>query len=464
MFAKNSYMKTSTKIILILFAITSIASVILFPNITSSIKIEGKTLLFNFTVEAYITLALLVFSSVFAMILYFRFLHTLSINKVLFFSTLPFTLIYGALLFFIASLNSFQNGTVDSVKAILNISQENQYNTFLWAILLTIIYILILFIVYFFVTKPVFRMEKLLERLGDGKIKEKKFNLGGGKQFDQIGHSLLKINNNYKSLSSNNDFDLANTSIPKLYQKNFPDETIQKLNYGKVAVEKVVVLVCKLQENGNDPSIANNYKLLNMYLNLINPLIKRFNGIGDDSSKSCLCGVFFKSEDGLDCAHAICRAIKIKTKNFEKSNIQVFISVDYKEIEFVKNQNGKIVIAENSIKFNENIVDFGKLLNCNLIFTQELLNSLPANYFLKYRYIGKLNFNEEFALFESIEIFGRHKRDLQDKNKQLYEKAVMFFNQNQYKKKKIIFEDLLKYNSNDKASFVYFNQCKNKII
>ena len=141
--------------------------------------------------------------------------------------------------------------------------------------------------------------------------------------------------------------------------------------------------------------------------------------------------MYFKSEDGLDCAHAICRAIKIKTKNFEKSNIQVFISVDYKEIEFVKNQNGKIVIAENSIKFNENIVDFGKLLNCNLIFTQELLNSLPANYFLKYRYIGKLNFNEEFALFESIEIFGRHKRDLQDKNKQLYEKAVMFFNQNQ---------------------------------
>ena len=199
MFAKNSYMKISTKIILILFAIISIASVILFPNITSSIKIEGKTLSFNFTVEAYITLALLVFSSVFAMILYFRFLHTLSINKVLFFSTLPFTLIYGALLFFIASLNSFQNETVDSVKAILNISQENQYNTFLWAILLTIIYILILFIVYFFVTKPVFRMEKLLERLGDGKIKEKKFNLGGGKQFDQIGHSLLKINNNYKS-------------------------------------------------------------------------------------------------------------------------------------------------------------------------------------------------------------------------------------------------------------------------
>ena len=79
-------MKTSTKIILILFATTSISSVVLFPNITSAIAFDGKTFLFNFTVLSYITLALIVFSVLFGLILYFRFLQTLSINKVLFFS------------------------------------------------------------------------------------------------------------------------------------------------------------------------------------------------------------------------------------------------------------------------------------------------------------------------------------------------------------------------------------------
>ncbi len=456
-------MKTSTKIILILFAITSISSVVLFPNITSAIAFDGKTFLFNFTVLSYITLALIVFSVLFGLILYFRFLQTLSINKVLFFSTLPFTLIYGALLFFIASINSYDNATINSVKNILNISKENQYNTFLWAILLTIIYILVLFIVYIFVTKPIFRMEKLLERLGDGKIKDKKFNIGGGKQFSQIGHSLLKINNNYKNLNLSNDIVYSTKDTPKIFQKNLAEEKILKLNQGETINNKVCLLTCQLIEKGNTSSITNNYKLLDLYLNIINPLIKKFGGYCDDSSKNVLFGIFFKSEEGLDCAHAIYRAIKIKTKHLKDINIEVFISVDFLEIGMVKGTNGKIKVEDNNKMFNEKIVDFGKLLNCKLIFTQNILNHLPANYFLKYRYIGNLNFNDNIQLFESIEIFGRRKRELLDNNKQIFEKAIIFFNQGQLSRAQLIFEDILKSNASDKASFVYFNKCKQTI-
>ena len=147
-------MKKSTKIFLVLFALTSIPAVVLFPSLASSIGLNENGLVLNFSVEGYIALALVVLAIIFAIILYFRFLKSLSINKVLFFSTLPFTLLYGFALFSLASLSSLTSPTANAVKNLLNIT-ENGYNSILWAVLLTILYIVVLFIVYFFVNTPI---------------------------------------------------------------------------------------------------------------------------------------------------------------------------------------------------------------------------------------------------------------------------------------------------------------------
>ena len=63
--------------------------------------------------------------------------------------------------------------------------------------------------------------------------------------------------------------------------------------------------------------------------------------------------------------------------------------------------------------------------------------------------------------FESLEVYNRHKRFLLDKNKQAFEKGVQFFYQGQQQRAKLIFENLLKENPNDKAAILYLNQCEN---
>ena len=124
------------------------------------------------------------------------------------------------------------------------------------------------------------------------------------------------------------------------------------------------------------------------------------------------------------------------------------------------NKKGKLIINDENITTLKNIIDFSTQVQCCLIFTNTILDNLPASYLLKYRYIGTL-FNQNLNLFESLEVYGRHKRMLLDKQKQPFEKGVMFFGQGHKERAKLIFENLLQENPNDKAAFLYLNQCKN---
>lgn len=445
-------MKTSTKIYLILFAITSIASTVLAPNVTKAVQISTAGVSFNFSVLSYVALALIVLSNIFGTILYFRFLKTLSFNKVIFFSTLPFTLIYGTLLFSLAYLSSLDNPTANGVKTLLNISTTNQYNTILWAVLLTIIYILVLFIVYFFVSKPVERMEKILLRLGDGKIKERKFNLGGGKQFAQMGHALLKINNTFSGANEN----LTGSKVPKILNKFIDEQKLLRLQNGEKITHNAYLVFCRLQEE-KDNNMRKEYDLLKLYINEIEPLVKKFSGIAIENANFGSCSLFFRAENALDFAHAVCRVVKIKSKR--TSIIKPFIVVDNEDTSFFINEKSRVMLDENNFESVREILRFSMANGCRLTFTNKILDNLPSNYLLKYRYVGKIYSSKN--LFESLEVYSRKKREKLDKNKQDFEKAVLFFNRGEKERARIIFENILRENPNDKVSYLYFNQCKN---
>ena len=378
-------MKTSTKIYLILFAITSIASIVIAPNVTKAVQISTEGVSFNFSILSYVALALIVLSNVFGTILYFRFLKTLSFNKVIFFSTLPFTLIYATLLFSLAYLSSLDNPIANGVKSLLNITTTNQYNTILWAVLLTITYILVLFIVYFFVSKPVERMEKILLRLGDGRIKERKFNLGGGKQFAQMGHALLKINNTFSGANEN----LTGSKVPKVLNRFIDEQKLLRLQNGEKVSHSLYIVFCRLQEE-KDSSMRKEYDLLKLYINEIEPLVKKFNGITVENALAGTCSLFFRAENALDFAHAVCRVIKIKAK--QMSLIKPFIVVDNDEALFSINEKARAILDKRNFDVIKEVLNFAITNNCRLVFTNKILDNLPSNYLLKYRYVGKINF------------------------------------------------------------------------
>ena len=448
-------MKKSTKIFLVLFALTSIPAVVLFPSLASSIGLNENGLVLNFSVEGYIALALVVLAIIFAIILYFRFLKSLSINKVLFFSTLPFTLLYGFALFSLASLSSLTTPTANAVKNLLNIT-ENGYNSILWAVLLTILYIVVLFIVYFFVTKPIYRIEKVLKRLGDGKIKQRKLKIGGGKQFDQIGHALVKINNNYHNIQTDESFERV--KVPKLLQPVLSEEELLKLQNGQMINLEGYIVLAKL--SGDDKKLKNNFDKLKLRLNELVPLAKRFHGLALENVTDILAVLFFKSEDALDYAHALCRSIKIKTRH-SKCKLAVNVCVDSILEQCYLDQEGNVIGNEDNLRFAKRLIDLSKLLNARLIFSSNVLDNLPSNYFLKYRYIGNLSEQKSLNLFESLEVYAKSKREALEKDKSSFEKAVLFFEDGQKKRAEVMFENILRDSHDDKASFVYFNKCRN---
>ena len=446
-------MKTSTKIFLVLFALTSVASVVLFPHLSAAVKFENAKLSFDFSPLGYTALGLVVLSNLFGNVLYFKFLKTLSLNKVLFFSTLPLTIMYGISLYCVAYLTNLNNAFANSVKTLLNITTKNHYNSVLWAVLLTILYILLLFIIYFVVTKPLYKMEKLLERLGQGRIKEKKFRLGGGKQFAHIGHSLLKIN---RKFDEGEEEGLQ--KIPKALNKFANKMEIEKLQNKQLVSRYGYLSLCVIQDVGAS-GLKGNYQTLKLYMEAAQPLIKRFNGLGvDNCSFGCL-GVFFRSQDALDFSHAVCRAVKIKAKRIG-CKINCFVAVDGHKVCCLLNKNGKLLVNEEDTVALSQMIDFSKKADCCLIFSNAVLDALPENYFLKYRFIGALT-GQNVNCFESLEVYNRHKRFLLDKNKQVFEKGVQFFYQGQQQRAKLIFENLLKENPNDKAAILYLNQCEN---
>lgn len=447
-------MKKSTKIFLLLFLLTAVPAVVLFPYLSASVGLNENGFVLNFSLQGYIALALVVISGVIAIILYFKFLKTLSISKLLFFSTLPFTLIYGALLYMVASLNSLNTQTANAVKTLLNIT-ENGYNAILWAVLLTILYITVLFIVYLFVTKPVYRIEKVLKRLGDGKIKQRKLKVGTSKQFSQIGHALVKINNNYHNIQTNDVFDKV--KIPKILQNVLHEGELLKLQNGQV-VNLEGFLVCAWI-NG-EKKVKHNLDILKLRLNELAPLAKKFNGIVAQNITDYLMVFFFKSEDALDYAHALCRCVKIKNKH-HKAKTDVNVCVDSLTAQCYLDKEGNLLCNEENLKFAEKIIDFAKYIHAMLVFSSDVLDNLPSNYFLKYRYVGNLPLQKSLNLFESLEVYGKNKLNMLEKDRTSFEQGVLFFEEGQKDRARVIFENIIRKNEEDRASFVYFNQCRN---
>ena len=66
-------------------------------------------------------------------------------------------------------------------------------------------------------------------------------------------------------------------------------------------------------------------------------------------------------------------------------------------------------------------------------------------------------------LFESLAIYPREKREKLFRLKNKFENGVRAYNDGNFKEAKNLFEEILKYVSDDKPSYVYFNKANDKL-
>ena len=426
-----------------------------------------------FSTQGIIALILAIITLVLGTILFIRFILSLPVDKAIFFSSLPFIVLYGLLLFSLAEITSLETPLANSLKTLLNVSRDNIYNTILWAILITIIFIILLFVNCFILCKPINKVEKIVSRLGDGRVKEEKLKIGGGKQFSNIEYGLNKINNNYRN--KDNSLKVANLEsqkfIPKQFFKFLGKNSLQELELGNQVKKVATIMLVKLTgiTEVKDMTLEENFDYVKSYIRVISPLIRKFGGFVDKYNGESLMAVFSRAEDAIDCSHSIIRAINSKNRqNKLLPNVETRISLITGEVMFgiVGEEERKLpTIVSNISSILEKLDEVGKIMSAKVVFEKASLDSLPLNYKFLYRHIGKITLteNKEKIIFEDFEVLPRDIAVLFVKSKPYFEHGVICYEEGNLKVACEYFSQALKICPKDKGCYTYFNSTKEKM-
>ena len=146
-------MKKSTKVWLIVFIISFVGSLLLFSSVSRGIVI-GESIYLNFDAMGYVGLVFMVISTVSGSVLYFKFIKSQNFTRMLFFLTVPLTLTFAVAIYLVSDINSFNGTQIDTLRQVLNVTPSNNIN-YVWAILLTIVYLILLFLTFSYACKPI---------------------------------------------------------------------------------------------------------------------------------------------------------------------------------------------------------------------------------------------------------------------------------------------------------------------
>ncbi len=459
-------MKTSTKILLIFNIALLIANIFLIRYLVMGVVPTESGFVFEFSALSWVALSVLVAFLITFIALYIVFLRNLRLSNLLFFSTLPLTLIYGVFVVYIAKIGEMDDITSASVKATLNINSAQGVEN-LWIALATITYLVLLFVLIMIACKPLKNVEKVTQKLGDGRVKMEDYKIGGSKQFQEIEHSLNKINYLYKE--KDNKLKIASLASQKYMPKqllNFLGKNgVEEVETGKSVTKEGSILYCDLKPN-KTLSLEENFNYINSYLKVVAPLIKRFDGFVDKYLGDGLIAVFSKAQNAVECAHAILKAVEDRNKNQKKSlNIASRISVNTGELTIALSVEEKTpTVVSPIINMLSKMEEINEFMGGKLLFSKKTLESFSNKFNFDYRYLGDLEYEKSItSLFESLDCYPKRIREKLKKFKNEFENGVRFYNEKRYREAKDMFEKVLQKIPSDNASFVYFNKCNERL-
>lgn len=465
-------MRFSTKLFSALFILTMIAGIVLSKWVIDGINFSGTNFFYVFNAYNIAGLVMIGLNTILGMILYARFLKSLKLSRAIFFATFPITIFYAFSLFLIASARTLEGDIASFLRNVLKINST--FNALLWCVLLTLIYFIIIFLIYAYLCMPVQRVEKITRRLSDGRVREESFEVGNSKQFKTIESALEKINYNYKekeNIAKQTDLEVEKF-IPKEFLKFLGKTSITELELGNQVQKNATTFYCdisNLDKQNMTLTLEENFNFINSYLNVISPIIRKFDGFIDKYLGDGILAVFSRPENAMECSTAVCRAIEIKNHSQRRlPNINVRISIHTGEIIFGvvgEQQRKSPTIVSDVVNLATKMEEINLLMGTRVLFSRQTLNDLPAKYQFAYRNIGSLTLEngDKTSLYENLEVYPRRKREKLIRLKRNFEDGVRFFNEGAYLKARSYFRDVLKYVSDDKASYIYYNKACDKI-
>lgn len=464
-------MKKSTKVWLIVFIISFVGSLLLFSSVSRGIVI-GESIYLKFDDMGYVGLVFMAISTVSGSVLYFKFIKSQNFTRMLFFLTVPLTLTFAVAIYLVSDINSFNGTQIDTLRQVLNVTPSNNIN-YVWAILLTIVYLILLFLTFSYACKPIKKIEKAVSRLSDGEIKDE-IQIGGNKQFEGIEHGLNKINDVYKekeNLIKKTNLEYEKY-VPKQFLKFLGKNSILELELGNQVQKEVTTMFCDIRNStatSSTLSLEDNFNYINSYLKVVSPLVRKHGGFVDKYLGDGILAVFMKAENAMECAVQIVKAIEQKNKSSVATpSMDVGISLNTGEVVFGvvgEEERKSPTIISDTVNLASKMENINKFFHTKIIFSKRTLNSLRNEYPLSYRFIGTLTLEDKdyLSMFECLDSYDKKTREKLESVKVTFEQGVRYYNLGKYHNAKENFQLVLKRAREDKVAYMYYNKCEQKI-
>lgn len=462
-------MKKSTKIWLLLTILAVIPAIFLGKYFFAGITPSASGFAITYSPLFWAGLASMLIAVVCAVVLYVLLLKNTRLSTLLFFSIFPLTLAYGGFITYILQAETYSDITSQAVVATFRLSGAQTPNKLLWVLLATLVYLALTLLVILSACKPLRRVERVAEKLGDGRVKTDDIKIGGSRQFQEIEQSLNKINYIYKE--KDNKLRITNLEakkyIPKQFFKFIGKGNVSELELGKEVKKKATTFYCELKpRQEKELTLEENFSYINSYIKIVAPLISRYDGFIDKYLESGILAVFSKGQNAVECANAILRAINVKNKS-GNTLLDARLSLHSGEVMFgvVGDEERKVPAIVSGIEdMLKKMQEINNYAGVKILITKQVLDELPDKSNLEYRNLGSLTFEEKrYTLFESLEHYPKNLKEKIKKHKPNFEKGVMLFNDKKYAEAKACFQDVLHYIPSDKPSFMYFNKASEKL-
>lgn len=331
------------------------------------------------------------------------------------------------------------------------------------------VYILFVFFILYVNLYPIKKIQSNTNRLAIG---DKRLNniVEGSKEFDEIQENLINIQR--KNLS-NEEYKLM---LKKEYYKFVPREfydylgknDVFEMTLGESVQKDVTILFIDIRNSyktSESLSLEENFKFINNYLSIVGESVRNFNGFIDKFLGDGVLAVFISEKDALLCSTQI-------ANKFENINL---VSIGMDKIRYgIGMHSGKVVIGivgekerltptiiSDSVNLAYKIESLNKIFQSKILFTKEVLNNIPSDVELNYRYVGLVTIDSiGVSIFENLDSYIGSNKTAYIKSKNMFETAVRNYEEKNYKKARTLFLEVLKINEDDNLAKYYLKRCK----
>lgn len=193
-------MRKSTKIWLILAIISNLAMLYFYRPLLTAFRYSEGYISISATWEAYVGLAMFILANLSGAIVISRFIKSQTFSRQIFFTTFFPTITFVSVVFFVFNITRMEeNQIATAIRDGLNITTSTA--RYVWIGIIAIVYAIYLLITYAILSKPIKRLEKVINHIKHGEETKKPIRIGGAKEFQTIEEDLKVIKNEINKIN-----------------------------------------------------------------------------------------------------------------------------------------------------------------------------------------------------------------------------------------------------------------------